>query len=72
MLDESKARLLSGGTGKIEVFEIDSLQSRQDGNNVDIDMELAKLTKNALKYQTFTQLLASKLGMYRSAISGRS
>lgn len=55
-----------------EVQEVQGLVERLDGNNVDIDHELAKMTKNGLAYQTYSQLLASKLGTYRSAISGRS
>jgi len=54
-----------------QVILTEGLVERQDGNNVDIDREMAELTKNAINYQTYTQLLTNKLGMYRSAISGR-
>ena len=44
---------------------------RADGNNVDIDQEIVRLQKNTLYYKVFTQLLASDLAQFRSAISGR-
>lgn len=54
-----------------EVRWVEGLVPRMDGNNVDIDREVAELNKNALKYETYTQLLATKLSMMRSAITGR-
>ncbi len=53
------------------IGEATGLKMRQDGNNVDIDRELGNLTKNALHFDTYTQLLATKMGMMRSAITGR-
>ena len=43
---------------------------REDGNNVDVDLEMARLQKNALYFKLYSQLLASDLAQYRSAISG--
>lgn len=54
-----------------EVREVEGLAARADGNNVDIDQEMAALSKNSLLYQTITQVLASRLGTMRSAITGR-
>ena len=42
-----------------------------DGNGVDVDGEMAHLTQNSLVYAAASQILASRLGMLRSAISGR-
>ncbi len=56
---------------KAKVFEVSGLTGRLDGNNVDIDQEVGQLQKNALLYETYSQVLASKLGMMRSAITGR-
>lgn len=56
---------------KAKVFEASGLIERMDGNNVDIDQEVGQLQKNALLYETYSQVLASKLGMMRSAIVGR-
>ncbi len=55
-----------------EIFEVDGLKNSQNGNNVDMDRELSSMSKNALAFQTYSQLMASKIGAYRTAISGRS
>lgn len=53
-------------------IEIDTRSpARADGNNVNIDREMGKLNKNALLFQTYAQLLSSKLSMMRSAITGQ-
>jgi flagellar basal-body rod protein FlgB len=45
--------------------------TRADGNNVDIDQELGRLTNNTLLYNLITQVLASQTAQMRAAISGR-
>ncbi len=54
-----------------EVRLAEGLTTRSDGNNVDIDIEMGRLTKNSLLYETYAQILSTKLGMLRSAISGQ-
>ena len=44
---------------------------RGDGNNVDIDQEMARLQKNALYFQVYAQMLANDLAQFRSAIRGQ-
>ncbi len=46
------------------------LAERVDGNNVDLEREVSELKKNALVFQTYSQLMASKLDTMRRAISG--
>ncbi|MEP9412120.1 MAG: flagellar basal body rod protein FlgB [Candidatus Brocadia sp.] len=41
---------------------------RNDGNNVDMDKEVAALMKNTLSYGIYTQLLAKKIELVKSAI----
>ncbi|MFN3531389.1 MAG: flagellar basal body rod protein FlgB [Candidatus Brocadia sp.] len=41
---------------------------RNDGNNVDIDKEVSSLMKNTLSYNIYTQLLAKKIELVKSAI----
>lgn len=53
------------------VYKPEGLASRADGNNVDVDMEMGQLARNALLYQTYAQLLSSRLSTMRSAITGR-
>ena len=56
------------GTFKLE--DVEGLDERSDGNNVDLDREIATLKTNALAYQTLTQLLGSQMGILQRAISG--
>ena len=53
------------------ISQTPGLAIRQDGNNVDIDRELGHLTKNTMHYETYSQILASKMAMLRSAITGQ-
>ncbi|MCA9212366.1 MAG: flagellar basal body rod protein FlgB [Planctomycetales bacterium] len=48
------------------------MSEREDGNSVDIDLEVGALSKNSVLFETYAQLMATKIGMMRSAISGRS
>lgn len=53
------------------VVESEGGPERADGNNVDIDYEMARLGKNSTLARVYTQVMASYLAMARSAISGR-
>lgn len=55
-----------------EVVEDQITPTRLDGNNVEIDMEMMRLNKNTLLGNTYLQLLTTKLGMMKRAVSGRS
>jgi flagellar basal-body rod protein FlgB len=52
-----------------EIVEDKKLPARADGNNVDIDLEIGELQRNAMMYQTYSQLLASQFATMRLAIS---
>jgi flagellar basal-body rod protein FlgB len=41
---------------------------RNDGNNVDIDTEMAKLSKNNLYYNTLSQQISGKFSMIKEVI----
>ena len=56
---------------KSEVVAADGLRERLDGNNVDMDREMSILTKNSIQFEAFAQLLASKFGLMRQAMSNR-
>lgn len=45
---------------------------RNDGNNVDIDQEMAKVAENGIYYNSMTQAISSQLGLLRMVISGKS
>lgn len=50
------------------VFEEEGLPVRADGNNVDVDREMAQLNKNSLAFQTYSQILSSQLDAMRRAV----
>ena len=43
--------------------------TRMDGNNVDIDLEMARLAETASVYSALIQINASRLGVLRSAVT---
>jgi flagellar basal-body rod protein FlgB len=45
--------------------------TRSDGNNVDIDREMEMLGEANLTYSALTQVLATRIGIMRSVVSGR-
>jgi flagellar basal-body rod protein FlgB len=45
--------------------------SGEDGNNVVLDMELAKMTENGLLYEAGVRLLSKKFQMFKTAITGK-
>ena len=55
---------------EIPVDLVNGLSERADGNNVNIDEQLAKVKKNSLLFQTYSHLLASKMATVRKSISG--
>jgi flagellar basal-body rod protein FlgB len=42
---------------------------RSDGNNVDLDSEIVKLSQNQLLYRSLAQLMTMKLAQLRSVIN---
>ena len=59
--------------GKLSSLPVElttGLDDRADGNNVDIDQQLAQLRKNAILFQTYSNMLNSRMDTYRRAISG--
>lgn len=49
---------------------VEGLLARTDGNNVDLDREIANLKQNDLMFQTLAQLIGSKLDLMKTAIRG--
>ncbi len=39
----------------------------EDGNNVELDMEVAKMTENAMLFQAGVSMLETKIRMYKNA-----
>lgn len=51
------------------VEEYNTMAMRIDGNNVDIDEEMAQMAKNTIRYNVLTQNLNSKFSRIKHAIS---
>jgi flagellar basal-body rod protein FlgB len=49
--------------------EYSELSTRLDGNNVDIEYEMAEMAKNSIRYNTLIQSLNNRLRRLRSAIN---
>ena len=54
----------------LPVKNLAGLVERLDGNNVNLEKEVAELKENALAFQAFSHLLASRVSTMRRAISG--
>ena len=66
--------LAGSGTDKApspQIVEATDTPARQDGNNVDLDVELGLLNRNSLVATAATQILAMQIAQLRSAITGR-
>ncbi len=59
-----------GMTGGNFVIQDKSTTFRNDGNNVDIDLEMAKLAENTIQYNALTRSLTSHITMLRQVIQG--
>jgi flagellar basal-body rod protein FlgB len=51
------------------IYTDDSTTYRLDGNNVDIDQEMAEQSKNAIQYSTLTELISRRFASLRTIIS---
>ncbi len=52
------------------VVEDTSTPPRADGNTVDLDLQMAKLSENTGTYQTLARILGKRFGLLRHAIEG--
>jgi flagellar basal-body rod protein FlgB len=69
-ISNGKSRLK--GSGDIKVIEDHRNYSyRLDGNNVDIEREMAKLAVNTLRYNTLIQRMSGQFNKIRTVIRGR-
>ncbi len=55
---------------ELPLVDAEGMTARADGNNVHLEKEVGELKKNAMVFQTYSQLLASRLATMRRAISG--
>ena len=59
---------LDGGTP--EAIQVSGLNTKNDGNNVDLDREARLLAENAMRFNVATNLMKGALSQVKEAISG--
>jgi flagellar basal-body rod protein FlgB len=59
-------------TFKPEIYQLNDMSYRNDNNNVDIDVETAKMSKNYLFYDALSTSMTQEIRLLRLAITGRS
>ncbi len=59
---------LQASGGAPQVFEVQGLQVKNDGNNVSLDRESRLLSENALRFSVASQLMRAQLRDVRTAI----
>ncbi len=52
-------------------FVIEKNPSWGDGNNVELDIEVAKMTENALVHDAALKILSTKIKMFRAAVRSK-
>jgi len=53
-----------------QLVKINSTYRKPDGNNVDIDREMATLAENSLEFRTYTRFMSDRITGISSAIKG--
>ena len=54
-----------------EIVQEEFTSMRRDGNNVDIDVEMAELAKNSIKYNALIAQMSKEFSKIKLAINGR-
>ena len=67
-MSQGTATAYQGVNGRID--RPNNTPVRNNGNNVDIDMEIVAMKENSMLYQIYTELYAQKVGMVKRAIRG--
>ncbi|MBW9151948.1 flagellar basal body rod protein FlgB [Clostridium estertheticum] len=68
--DNSKDIQAGNSNGEITVNRDDSTSARQDGNNVDIDLEMTNQAANTLMYAALVSQVNSKISLTSYVIGG--
>lgn len=58
----------NGSLAVAKEARVEENQPWLDENNVELDMEVAKITENALLYQATANMLSSKIKMFKSVL----
>jgi flagellar basal-body rod protein FlgB len=58
----------TGGSGSSGEVENGTANAWADGNTVELDMEVAKMTENSMLYQAGISMLSTKIRMFKTAL----
>lgn len=65
---ESSFNSLQSGSNDFKISTDNSTSFRNDGNNVDVDVEMTELAKNQIYYNTLTRQINNKFSMIKNVI----
>ncbi|MCS7203111.1 MAG: flagellar basal body rod protein FlgB [Thermodesulfovibrio sp.] len=65
-------RILEQGNPIYEVIEAPTTMPNRDGNTVNVEVEMTKLTETLLLYNTATQLISTKIRILKDVVRGGS
>lgn len=68
MMTTSEKHINSKNNNTTTEISMKESETWEDKNNVEIDMEVAKITENAMLYQAGITLLQSRIRMYKNAL----
>lgn len=63
-------KAVEGAKGSYKIYETYSSMPNRDGNSVNLDVEMSKMTENALIHSAATQILSTKIRMMKSVLTG--
>lgn len=58
-----------GKTNEFKIKRSDNFSTKKDGNNVNIDVEMAELTKNTIFYNTLSKQVSNEFNKIRMVIN---
>lgn len=72
-LEVTSAGHMKAGDGTGQAGRVEVVDSRPwaDGNSVELDLEVAKMTENAMLFQAGVSMLSTKIKMFKNALRTR-
>lgn len=64
----SPVHITGSSAGPTEALTTGPSQSWGDGNNVELDMEVAKMNENAMMFQAGISMLSTRIKMFKNAL----
>lgn len=64
----NKKHIKNNSSSNLEELKIEALPSWGDSNNVELDMEVAKVTENSMMFMGGTTMLSMKFRMLKNAL----